>query len=62
MGSLNSVNKCVDSNVGLETLVLEAKTVAAKHNVNFVATEHLLLSMLNHEKQFKSWISKYSNS
>ena len=66
MGALNCVNSNVNErdqfDVGLETLVLEAKKVAAKHNVNFVATEHLLLSMLSHKNQFKSCISKYSNS
>ena len=59
MGALDCVsenmNETLELNLNLETLVLEAKKIALKHNVNFVATEHFLLALLSHEKQFILW-------
>ena len=56
----NNINERVttENSFAFENLILNAKELATKYNTSFVGTEHLLLSLLITNSQFRTWLEQ----
>jgi len=60
----NNINESVkiENSFAFESLILKAKELATKYNTSFVGTEHLLLSLLTTNNQFRTWLEQNASS